>query len=92
MTVIAKGVNKTYGAEKLVSKMGKNLLSIGQLTRIIDTLVKFEGNHCVIQLRYSIIATARRGSDKLYRIEYLVDHEVSINLVKIDEDQNKPED
>lgn len=48
--VRAKGENETNEEVKLVPKMGKRLLSIGQLPKK-DTTVKFKGGHCVIQTR-----------------------------------------
>lgn len=68
LEVKEKGVNDLYGAVKLVPRKGKNLLSIGQLTKKMDTAVIFKGNDCIIQSDNSVTATARKGAEHLYRI------------------------
>ena len=69
LEVTAKGTNDDYGDLKLIPKISRCLLSVGQLTNDGEIDVKLRGNYCRITKRNKVIGIGIKGVDNLYRIK-----------------------
>ena len=69
LEVAGKGMNKPFGIVKLVPKIDRSLLSVGQLTDDPEIDINFNGSRCTIKKQDIVIATATKGEDNLYRIK-----------------------
>lgn len=73
----AKAIHDKYGLVKFVPRMGRNLLSIGQMTKDPDVNILFNDDKCIIKRGQDFIAIGQRGSDNLYHIEDVNAEEVN---------------
>ena len=75
LKISAIGTHTNFGQVKLVKDMGRNLLSIGQMTKNPEIRINFHEAKCIMTKGMKVIATATKGSDNLYRIDDTDDDE-----------------
>lgn len=67
LIISGREIHNNNGMVKVVPKIGRNLLSIGQLTQDPDVTLQFSGLKCTVRKGCKISETGTRGQDNLER-------------------------